>query len=263
MLNGCGWRGLEPEQRRGQKPLHLHAQVITECVVSINIHPNKSVILFHSLSASEHGLSITPGDHQESGASLYPTTQDTGRRLPVATTAPSINVLNHHPLYRNPPRHQAPLGPHSHPNYFEDSGGSSSRPGSQPTFSTSLDSSDKRASDESAESTNMQTTLVMQASASHANTPVPATSAVLKDPERAAIIPSAATAARENKDVRPDEEETTTSTITTTTIITTMRSPGETAVLLPVCLPPSPILRYYFYSRNSNSKLGSAVQNDT
>ncbi|XP_019116232.2 seizure protein 6 homolog isoform X1 [Larimichthys crocea] len=196
-------------------------------------------------SASEDGLSITPGGPPESGASLYSTTQDTGRRLPVVTTASPVNVPNHHPLYSNPPQHRPLFGPHSQPNYFEDSGGSSPHPSSQPTFSTSpngtpLGNGDKRASDESTESSNMQTTLVMHtlAATSHPDTPGPVSSAVLKDLEHAAIIPSAVPAAREEdegrpdqlgpkQDVRPagDEEETTTTTITTTTIITTMQSP--------------------------------------
>lgn len=192
------------------------------------------MILFHSPTASEHGPSITPGDHHESGASLYPTTQDTGRRLPAATTAPPVNILNHHPLYRNPPRHPGLISPHGQLSYFEDGGGSISRPGSQPTFSTSLDSSGKRASDESTERSNMQTALVMKASAAafHTHTPVPATSVSMKNPEHAASIHSAAAAGREKKDMRPDEEETTTSTITTTTIITTMQSPGESAACM-------------------------------
>ncbi|XP_044057676.1 seizure protein 6 homolog isoform X2 [Siniperca chuatsi] len=196
-------------------------------------------------SASENGLSITPGGPPESGASLYPTTQDTGRRLPMVTTAPPVNIPNHHPLYRNPPQHRALLGPHGQLNYFEDSGGSSSHPSSHPTFSTlpsrtPLDNGDKRASDEIAVSSNMLTTLVTHTlvATSHSNTPVPVTSVILKDPEHAPIIPSADIAARKKYEVRSDqpglkqnarlgsdEEETTTSTITTTTIITTIQSP--------------------------------------
>lgn len=218
-------------------------------------HPSNHIyysLSFSAASASEDGLSITPGGAPESRASLCPTTQDTGRRLPVVSTAPPVNVPNHHPLYRNLPQHQAPLGLHGQPNYFEDSGGSSSHPSSQPTFSTPhpssqstplsrtpLDNNDKRAADKSAESSDMQTTLVVHALAatSHSDTPVPVTSAV---PEHAAIISSAATSARKKDVVRPDqlglkqsvkpgsdEEETTTTTITTTTIITTMQSPGK------------------------------------
>ncbi|XP_071328063.1 seizure protein 6 homolog [Trachinotus anak] len=191
-------------------------------------------------SASRDVLSITPGAPPENGASLYSTTQDTERRLPAITTAPPLNVPNHHPLYRNPPQRRAPLGPHGQPNYFEDSGGSSSHP----TFSTTPSgtppgNADKRASDESAEGSNMQITLVMhpQAATSPSNTPVPATRAVSKDPEHASTVPSA-TAVRGKDEarsgqpglkqsVRPgsDEEETTTTTITTTTVITTMQSP--------------------------------------
>uniref|UniRef100_A0A3B5A2A6 Seizure related 6 homolog n=1 Tax=Stegastes partitus TaxID=144197 RepID=A0A3B5A2A6_9TELE len=198
----------------------------------MNQHPSNHIynsLLFCAASASEDSPSITPRGTPESGANLYPTTQDTGRRLPMITTAPPINVPNHHPLYRNPPQHQAPLGPHGQSHYFEDSGG----PNSQSTFSkmpsgTPLDNSNKGASDQSAESSNMQATLTMHALAAafHSNTHVPVSSTVLKDPEHSTVIPSAATAARA-KDVRPgsDEEETTTTTITTTTIITTMQSP--------------------------------------
>ncbi|XP_039633933.1 seizure protein 6 isoform X2 [Perca fluviatilis] len=178
-------------------------------------------------SASEDVLSLTPGGPAESGAGLYPTTQDTGRRPPIVTTAPPVNFPNHHPLYRNPPQR-----PHGQPNYFEDSGLSSSQP-SFPPLSYPLDHGEKRASDESAGSSNMQTTLVKCASAatSHSNTPSPVTSMGLKDPEDAAGVPSSAAAAAREGDVeRPGQpglehngEETTTTTITTTT--TTTHSP--------------------------------------
>lgn len=179
--------------------------------------------------ASEGSLSITPGGTQESRANLYPTTQDTDRRFPVVTTAPPINILSHHPFYKTPPEHQVQLGPHGQPNYLEDSGGSSS----QHTFSTSpprtpLDNSDKRTSDESAESSNMQTSLSIHtlATTSHSSVPLPVTSRVLKDPEHSVVVTSTATAARKNvAGPGSDEEETTTTTITTTTIITTMQSP--------------------------------------
>ncbi|XP_031728302.1 seizure protein 6 homolog isoform X2 [Anarrhichthys ocellatus] len=166
-------------------------------------------------SVSEDGGSITQGSPLESEARLYPTTQDTGRRLLVVTTVPPVNFPNHHPLYQNPLQH-----PQGQPNYFEDSRLSSS----QRTFST-LPSG---ASDESAEISNVQTTLVMHALAatSLSNTPIPVTSMA---PEHAASIPSAAATAAKEKDVvrsgqpglkhnvRPgsNEEETTTTTITT------------------------------------------------
>lgn len=202
---------------------------------AVNQHPSNHVC--SSLSAFQRGLSITPGVHPDGGASLYPTTQDSGRRHPVATTAPPVNILNHHPLYRNPPRHPAPLGPDRQPGFFKDGGGSSSRTGSsQPTFSPLPDSE---------ESTEMYH--AHQASASsHTNTPIPATSG---GPGRAAVTLSAA--ARQNAEPglkqngRPgsDEEETTTSTITTTTIITTMQSPGERPARFH-------LLRFYvFYSQ--------------
>ncbi|XP_051814110.1 seizure protein 6 [Acanthochromis polyacanthus] len=176
-------------------------------------------------SASEDSTSITSGGPPESGANLYPTTQNTGRMLPTITTAPPINVPNHHPLYRNPPQHQAPLGPHGQSHYFEDSGGSTF---SKMPSGTPLDKNNKISLDKSAESSNMQATHTMHAltTAFHSDTHVPVSSTVLKDPEHSTIIPATATFAREIA-IRPgrDEEETTTTTITTTTIITTMQSP--------------------------------------
>lgn len=180
-------------------------------VCGVNQHPSKYVC--SSLSAFQRGLSITPGVHPDGGDSLYPTTQDSGRRHPVATTAPSINILNHHPLYRNPPRYLVPLGPDRQPGFFKDSEGSSSRTGSsQPTFSALLDDSDA-----SEESTEMYQAHQASAAISHANTPIPTTSGA---PGRAVVTLSAGRTGS-------NEEETTTSTITTTTIITTMPSPGE------------------------------------
>nr|XP_033952694.1 LOW QUALITY PROTEIN: seizure protein 6 homolog [Pseudochaenichthys georgianus] len=179
-------------------------------------------------SASEDGRSITPGGTSESGASLYSTTQDTGRRLPVVTTPFPVNVPNHHPFYRNPPQH-------SQPKYFEDSRLSSSH-SSFPTLPSGAppdNNGDKKAAGEFIGSSNMQTTLVMHGLAvtPHSHNPVPVPSQVVKD--QAANI---ASAAREEDEVRSeepelnvkpssDEEETTTTTITTTTIVTTMQSP--------------------------------------
>lgn len=219
VLNGCRWRGLKPET-------FLPACLSDHWVRDANQNPPKH-ICFCFVAASEHGLPITPADHQESGAGLHPTTQETGRRFPVATTAPPVDVLNHHPLYRDPGRHRQT-------GYFEDSGGSNTQYSSKPTFSPSRDSSAQRASGKSTESPNIQTTVAVQPSAatSKANTPVLTTTAVLKIPQRTTFAPSAAGG---NKDLRPDEEETTTSTITTTTVITTMQSPGKSAVLAPVC----------------------------
>uniref|UniRef100_UPI003AAC8A51 seizure protein 6-like n=1 Tax=Centroberyx gerrardi TaxID=166262 RepID=UPI003AAC8A51 len=218
-----------------------------------------------SASEDSMGLSITPGSPPESGASLYPTSQDSGRRLPVVTTAPPPNIPNHHPLYRSPPQH-----PHGQPHYFEDSGG----PDAHPTLSSSLSNpqfakaqpvvphehlpafstppsrtqleGDKASSDEKAKHSDMQTTLVVHtlAPGPHSSTQNPATTKGWKQPERPTIVPSAVTTVVEKDVVKPDqpllnsggegtlstssadvEEETTTTTITTTTIITTMQSP--------------------------------------
>ncbi|XP_041670035.1 seizure protein 6 homolog isoform X1 [Cheilinus undulatus] len=181
-----------------------------------------------SAKASEDVLSITPGVPQESRSSPYPTTQDSGGRPPVVTTAPPINVPNHHPVYRNPPEHYPPLGPRSQPNYFQDSGGSAPSPETL------------RAADETAQSSDVQTTVVMHTSAptAHSSSQVLVTREVLKDPEHKGTSPTSSPAAGEEDKGRKDktgqqqavkpsseQEETTTTTITTTTIITTMQSP--------------------------------------
>ncbi|XP_005750412.1 seizure protein 6 homolog isoform X2 [Pundamilia nyererei] len=173
--------------------------------------------------ASEDSLSITPGGIPN----LYPTTQDTDRRLPVVTTAPPINILNHHPLYRNPPQNQVHPGPRGQAKYLEDSGGSSSQLSTSPSRRT-LDNSDERISDETPESSNMQATLSIHALAttSLSSALLPVTGRVLKGPKHSTIMTSSDTAAREKvAGAGSDEEETTTTTITTTTIITTMQSP--------------------------------------
>nr|XP_020496633.1 seizure protein 6 homolog isoform X1 [Labrus bergylta] len=181
-----------------------------------------------STKASEDALSITPGVPQESRSGLYPTTQDSGGRPPVVTTAPPVNVLNHHPVYRNPHQQHDLLNPRGQPNYFEDSGGSTPPPKTL------------QASDVTTESSDVRTTVVMHTSApaAHSSSHVPVTSEVLKDSEHTEMSPSSSPAAGEEDEarknqtgpqqtVRPsrDEEETTTTTITTTTIITTMQSP--------------------------------------
>ncbi|KAF3692524.1 Seizure protein 6 [Channa argus] len=190
-------------------------------------------------SASEDGLSIALGSPPESMASLFPTTQDKGKRLPMVTTAPPLNVLHHHPLYRYAPQHQALLSPHSKPNYFKDSGVSNSHPTIQPTSSnpppwTKLDNDIKRASDESAESSIMQTTIALHTltATSYSHTSVSATRA--KDPEHSAVIPSVISTGvkdlvrtgepklMQNMGPSSDEEKTNT---TMTTIVTTMQSP--------------------------------------
>lgn len=156
--------------------------------------------------ASEPDFSMTPADHQGSGPSLRPTTQETGRRLPIATTAPPINVLNHHhPLHRDPGRHQALY-----------SRGPEAQSGSSPTSSSLQDGSDQRAAD------SRRTLVVQPPPAKFTSTP---TNTPPEVPHPATVASSAVEAAKESRDPRLDEEETTTTTITTTTIITTMQSP--------------------------------------
>ncbi|KAM9852817.1 seizure protein 6 homolog [Aulostomus maculatus] len=186
------------------------------------------------------GLSNTPGAAAESRASLYPTTQDTGRRLPVVSTAPPINIPNHHPLYRNPSQHRATLGPHDQPYYSENSRGSSTHLSSQPTFTaltslSPLDDGAEKASDGSTTNSNEQTTQVMHAlsATSHSHIHDPSSSTFLKDPGHTATMLQATTAAGDRDMVRPkqpglkqsNKDGTTTTTITTTTIITTIQGP--------------------------------------
>jgi len=212
VLNGSGWKGLDPKQRAGSKvkpEKSAPAQPSDHWVYATNQHPFSNVcysLSFSSASVSDGGGSITQASPQESEARLFPTTQDSGRRPPVVTTASPVNVPNHHSLY------------------LEDSGLS----GSQRTWST-LPSG---ASDESAEISNVQTILVMHtiAAISHSSTPVPVTN---RAPEHVASLASAAPSAKEKEGVRPgqpglkhmrpgsDEEE------TTTTIITAVQSPGK------------------------------------
>ncbi|XP_069581828.1 seizure 6-like protein 2, partial [Brachyistius frenatus] len=165
-----------------------------------------AVVTDTDTKASVDGPSIT----LESRTNLHSTTQEMGRRLPVVTTVPPVNVPDHHAVYRTPPQHRAPLVPHGQPSYFEDSGGSSPQPtSSTPPSGAALDNKDERA-----ESANMKTSLTVHTLA--------ASSRVLKDPQLSTIIPSAATAARA-EDARPGSDKEETETTTTTT--TTMQSP--------------------------------------
>ncbi|XP_076024007.1 seizure protein 6 homolog [Genypterus blacodes] len=190
------------------------------------------------VAASEDGLSITPGSPPDSRSSLYSTTQDSGRRFPVVTTAPPLNVPNLHPVYRSAAPHQAPLGPHGQPLYFEDSGGSSRRPTSSSSLSNDRFSlltppswSPAEQADRSTDGNSNRPTT--HESSAHSHTAAQATSAAA-----AAVLPSDAEEDKERKNqpsqreeeraggTDVEEEETTTSTITTTTIISTMQSPA-------------------------------------
>ncbi|XP_068173521.1 seizure protein 6-like [Antennarius striatus] len=162
---------------------------------------------------TEDGRPAAQTGPTENPAGLYPTTH-AGKK--VVTTAPSVPVLNHHPVYRDPAQHQVLPRPH-----FEDGGGSSPHLNHE---QTPADNKDERIP------TTPGTSATAATSVSH--TPIPV---VLKDPERNAVTPPA-TASRETVQVRPQEagmktavrhgsteEETTTSTTRTTT---TIKSPG-------------------------------------
>lgn len=158
---------------------------------------------FHSSfspSASD-GPSISPGNLPESPTGLHPMVPS-----PVATTAPPVNLLNHHSTYRRPQGHQGPFSP-QRPHYPGDGGGlgswSGSWSGSRPNFST-----------------------VREQDA----TPPPSESSSTAAPATSAVSTEANADDRNQRRKRRsgrDEEETTTSTITTTTITTTVQSPGE------------------------------------
>ncbi|XP_034024867.1 seizure protein 6-like [Thalassophryne amazonica] len=148
-------------------------------------------------SSSEDGQSVTPGVLPDSGARLYTATPDTGRRLPVVTTAPPFNIPYHHPPFHvNPPQHQALLSLQDQPHYFKDSEGSSTQfSKAQPSSATTPSSvrvgnSDEMGTDEGVDSSNKP---------------------LLEQKVKASS----------DGDV---EEETTTSTITT--ITTTVQNPG-------------------------------------
>lgn len=141
--------------------------------------------------------SVSEDGPQESGASLFPSTQDPSRRAPVVTTAPPLNLPNHHTLYGSPPQPQSPVGSYSQLHYFQDSGGF--RPTSQ-----TPPASDRGSKTSSHDNTEKQT-LGATSYSSYTDR----------------------TETGESLSLKPgnDEEETTTTTITTTTIITTMQSP--------------------------------------
>lgn len=145
-------------------------------------------------SASD-GPSVSLGNLPDSPAGLYPTTTQDTVRSPVATTAPPVNLLNHHSAYRRP--RQGPFSP-QHPNEPGDGGGPSSWSGFKPTISALL--------------------------AGYGTTP-PGESSSTATPEQ--------NHRRKRRRSGHEEEETTTitTTITTTTITTTtMQSPGESPV---------------------------------
>lgn len=172
---------------------------------------------------------MTPADHHGSAPSLRPTTQETGRRLPIATTAPPINVLNHHhPLHRDPGEHQALY-----------SRGSEAQSGSSPTSSSLQDVSNQRAADS-------RRTLVVQPPLAKFTLTLTNTPPEVSHPTT--VASSAAEAAKQSRDPWVDAEETTTTTITTTTVITTMQSPGKSDVSSLVCPCACWIQRDFFFN---------------
>ncbi|CAB1348058.1 unnamed protein product, partial [Coregonus sp. 'balchen'] len=82
-------------------------------------------------SYSEEGTYITQRGQSESGGpSPYPTTQDTDREVPLVTTAPPLNVHNHHPLYKGFLLQESLQG---QGHFFEDSGGVETHPAMPPS----------------------------------------------------------------------------------------------------------------------------------
>lgn len=207
--------------------LYMHAWAIAVNVAHTKNPPQH--FSFPSPTASEPDFSMTPADHQGSGPSLRPTTQETGRRLPVATTAPPINVLNHHhPLHRNLGRHQDLY-----------SRGSEAQSGSSPTSFSLRDVSGQRAADS-------RRTPVVQPPTKFTSTP---TNTPAEVPHPTTVASSSAEATRESKEPSLDDEGTTTTTITTTTIITTMQSPGKSWRFNSGLLPR--LLDWFFFLRQN------------
>ena len=84
-------------------------------------------------SRSEDGIPFTQSGQPQRGARPYPTTQDTERNHQLLTTAPPLNVPNHHPLFDgflvHQPQPAQTISERQHD--FEDSGGA----GHDPTMS--------------------------------------------------------------------------------------------------------------------------------
>lgn len=179
-------------------------------------------------SVSEDVQSITMGGSSKDKASLYSTTQDTERRAPAVTTAPPLPIINHHPLYRNPPYYTPSLGLNGQPSY-EDSGGSTHPTSATVLSRTSLDNAHRMPPDQMDEDSSITPNPDTHSLSSHFNTAVPASKMLPRDPDGGAIgrfitkekdteMPNSAGL---KLNVRPGSET------TTAAIITTMQSPGK------------------------------------
>ncbi|XP_008306881.1 seizure protein 6 isoform X1 [Cynoglossus semilaevis] len=177
-------------------------------------------------SVSEDVQSITMGGSSKDKASLYSTTQDTERRAPAVTTAPPLPIINHHPLYRNPPYYTPSLGLNGQPSY-EDSGGSTHPTSATLLSGTSLDNAHRMPPDQMDEDSSITPNPDTHSLSSHFNTAVPASKMLPRDPDGGAIgrfitkekdteMPDSAGL---KLNVRPGSET------TTAAIITTMQSP--------------------------------------
>ncbi|CDQ87181.1 unnamed protein product [Oncorhynchus mykiss] len=82
-------------------------------------------------SYSEDGTSVTQrGQSEGGGPSPYPNTRDTDRGIPLVTTAPPLNVPNHHTLYKGFLLQESLQGQR---HFFEDSGGVDTHPTMPPS----------------------------------------------------------------------------------------------------------------------------------
>ncbi|XP_062329437.1 seizure protein 6 homolog [Osmerus eperlanus] len=81
-------------------------------------------------SLTEDGIPFTQSGQSQRGAGPYPTTQDTERNHQLLTTAPPLNVPNHHPLFDgflvHQPQKAQTISERQHD--FEDSGGAGHDP---------------------------------------------------------------------------------------------------------------------------------------
>ncbi|XP_028321319.1 seizure protein 6 homolog isoform X2 [Gouania willdenowi] len=168
-------------------------------------------------SVSKDELFVTSADTQVGKDTI---TYNVTRELPVSSTTPPTNDLNHNPLYRSTLQHQRMLRSPSHPGYLQDSRGLNSEPAALPSAPSALCSvGDKSSQCEKAKSANMT------AAAHHLKTFMPNTHTNSKDQGGSTQVTSFTTAATQNN-TKPgnDNEKTTTTTIRSTTIIPVTQS---------------------------------------
>ncbi|CAB1349149.1 unnamed protein product [Coregonus sp. 'balchen'] len=128
-----------PRSHRAAIAAVMHSTA-TACLIKKVRHSVGSGILIrprpkgdpgYSGSYSEDGMSATQRGQSVSGSpSPYPTTRDTDRGIPLVTTAPPLNVPNHHPLYKGFLLQESLQG---QGHFFKDSGGVDTHPTMPPS----------------------------------------------------------------------------------------------------------------------------------